>query len=198
MAKMGDYLMVDIYPRENVLSVDYYFQKALKDAAGKPVWQLNQGFDYDYSNRDPKTMIPNPAMLKYAHWASFRHSLQGVGLYMCGESKYCNFPPLWEVVKTMYRQANALSFALVEPAAKENILNVPAPLASKVIRYGERYYLIVQNRSWNAFPAALEVKGNFHNEVRVLFEDRVVKLENGKFNDVFQGIESRVYELTVK
>lgn len=198
MAKMGDYLMVDIYPRENVLSVDYYFQKALKDAAGKPVWQLNQGFDYDYSNRDPKTMIPNPAMLKYAHWASFRHSLQGVGLYMCGESKYCNFPPLWEVVKTMYRQANALSFALVEPAVKENILNAPAPLASKVIRYGERYYLIVQNRSWNAFPAALEVKGNFHNEVRVLFEDRVVKLENGKFNDVFQAIESRIYELTVK
>ena len=63
MAKMGDYLMVDIYPRETVLSVDYYFQKALKDAAGKPVWQLNQGYDYDYSNRDPKTMIPNPAML---------------------------------------------------------------------------------------------------------------------------------------
>lgn len=198
MAKMGDYLMIDIYPRENVLSVDYYFQKAIKDAAGKPVWQLNQGFDYDYSNRDHKTMIPNPAMLKYAHWASFRHSLQAVGLYMCGETKYCFFPPLWEDVKVMYRQASALSFALVEPAVKEQILTAPQPLSSKVIRFGERYYLIVQNSSWKAFSAQLEVKGNFAPQVRVLFEDRVLELKDGKFQDVFQAIESRVYELTVK
>ncbi len=198
MAKMGDYLMIDIYPRENVLSVDYYFKKALKDAAGKPVWQLNQGFDYDYSNRNVATMIPNPAMLKYAHWASFKHGLQGVGLYMCGETKYSNFPPLWEYVKGMYRQAAALSFMLVEEPVKEKILTAPAPLTSRVVRYGDRYYLIVQNSSWDAFPAALNIKGSFAPQVRVLFEDRVVELKDGRFNDVFQPIESRVYELTVK
>ncbi len=198
MAKMGDYLMIDIYPRENVLSVDYYFPKALKDAAGKPVWQLNQGFDYDYSNRDPETMIPNPAMLKYAHWASFRHGLQGVGLYMCGDSRYSDYPVLWEYVKVLYRQANALSFMLVEEPVKENILDAPKPLASRVVRYGERYYLIIQNSSQEAFAAQISIKGSFASQVRVLYEDRVVELKDGKFNDTFQPIESRIYELTVK
>jgi hypothetical protein len=198
MAKMGDYLMIDIYPRANVLSVDYYFPKALRDAAGKPVWQLNQGFDYDWSNRNPATMIPNPAMLKYAHWAAFRHGLQGVGLYMCSSTAYLKFPEMWEHVVEMYRNSAALSFVLVEMPVKENVLTIPKPLNSRVIRYGERYYLIVQNSSLTSFPAVLEVNGSFESQVRVLFEDRVVTLKDGRFHDVFQGLESRIYELTVK
>ena len=198
MAKLGDYLMIDIYPRAKVLSVDRYFAKAMRDAAGKPVWQLNQGFDYDWGNRDEDLMIPNKPMLKYAHWAAFRHGLQGLGLYMCGSTKYWSFPGLWQYVIEIYRQANTLSFVLVEPTVRETILTAPSPLTSRVLRFRDRYYLIVQNSSLQAFPAALQITGNFAPEVRVLFEDRIVKLENGRFNDVFQALESRIYELTVR
>ena len=198
MAKLGDYLMIDIYPRANVLGVDYYFAKALRDAAGKPVWQLNQGFDYDWGNRDESKMIPNPSMLKYAHWSAFRHGLQGLGIYMCGSTKYWNFPKLWACLIDLYRQANTLSFVLVEPSVKDNIVSVKAPLKSRVIRYGNRYYLIIQNASLKPFAAAVNVKGKFNSKVKVLFENRTVQLKNGKFNDVFQAIESRIYELTEK
>ena len=87
---------------------------------------------------------------------------------------------------------------LVEEPVKENILDAPKPLTSRVVRYGERYYLIIQNSSQEAFAAQISIKGSFASQVRVLYEDRVVELKDGKFNDVFQPIESRIYEVTVK
>jgi len=196
MAKMGDYLMIDVYPRENVLSLDIYFAQAMNDAAGKPVWQLNQGFDFDYSNRNPATMIPDPTMLRYAHWAAFRHGLQGLGLYMCGGSRYCLYPSMWQHVVELYRQAATLNFVLVEPTVTESIISTKSPyLKSRILRYRNRYYLIIQNASNNSIAAKIKVKGDFDPRVRVLFENRIVQLDRNCFYDVFQPLDSRIFEL---
>ena len=112
--------------------------------------------------------------------------------------KILELPKLWACLIDLYRQANTLSFVLVEPSVKDNIVSVKAPLKSRVIRYGNRYYLIIQNASLKPFAAAVNVKGKFNSKVKVLFENRTVQLKNGKFNDVFQAIESRIYELTEK
>lgn len=195
MAKLGDYLMTDIYPREDVLSCDYFFAKALRDADGKPVWQLNQGFDYNWSVRDPEKFIPNIRQVKYAHWAAFRHGLQGVGLYMCGSTRMMNYQILFARVVALYRNTAALAFVLVEPPVS-GILEVPKSLKNRVIRYENRIYAIVQNASLTAFPATIKVNGNYNSKIRVLMENRLLKLYKGGFSDVFQPLESRVYELT--
>ena len=195
MAKLGDYLMIDIYPRENVLAVERLFPKAKKDAAGKPVWQLNQGFDYDGSVTDPAKFVPDLPSLRYAHWAAFRYGIQGLGFYQCGTAKASKFPGIFAAAVDFYRQAAALTFVLTQDDIT-GYLELPDPLKSRVIRRDGRVYAIVQNASYQPCKAKIGVKGNGSEKIRVLFENRVLRQKNGSFHDVFMPLDSRIYEFT--
>ena len=195
MAKLGDYLMIDIYPRENVLAVDQLFPKAKKDAGGKPVWQLNQGFDYDGSVTDPAKFVPGLPSLRYAHWAAFRYGIQGVGFYQCGTAKASKFPGIFAAAVEFYRQAAALTFVLTQDDIS-GYLDLPAPLKSRVIRRDGRVYAIVQNASYYPCKAKIGVNGKCAEKIRVLYENRVLRQKNGVFHDVFRPLDSRIYEFT--
>jgi len=195
MAPLGDYLMIDIYPRAGVLSVNRFYNLAKSCANGKPIWQLNQGFDYDSSVALEKDFTPSVHQARYAHWATLRHGLQGVGLYNCGPKDYLRaFPRLFEQLSETYRQTMALSFAWVEPSL-EGVLKHEAPLESRVVRHGGRVYAIVQNSSLEPQTARIQVNGQFQPTIRVLYENRTLTLDKGRFQDVFQALDTRLYLL---
>ena len=197
MAKLGDYLMIDIYPREQVLSVDHLFPKAKKAAGGKPVWQLNQGFDYDGSVADPAKFVPNFRSMRYAHWAAFRYGLQGLGFYMCGTAKASRFPGIFAKAVELYRQAASLSFMLTEDDIT-GYLEVSGGLKCRTVRCGGRVYAIVQNASYQPHSAVIRINGACADKIRVLYENRTVRQYDGAFRDVFMPLDSRIYEFTEK
>jgi len=193
MTALGDYLMVDSYPNEDVLSLDSTFREARAAAKGKPVWQLNQGFDRDTTTKDAARFNPGRRQMKYAHWAVFRHGLQGVGLYT-GPVSVTDFPELFEFVCDRYRASGSLAFALLSPGVQTNAQTAP-PLAHRVLRYEDRTYLIVQNASLRPCRGTVRVRGTFKEKVRVLFEGRLLRQKNGAFRDVFEPLATRIYEL---
>ena len=166
-----------------------------KDAAGKPVWQLNQGFDYDGSVTDPAKFVPDLPSLRYAHWAAFRYGIQGLGFYQCGTAKASKFPGIFAAAVDFYRQAAALTFVLTQDDIT-GYLDLPAPLKSRVIRRDGRVYAIVQNASYEPCKVKIGIRGKCAEKIRVLYENRVLRQKNGVFHDVFRPLDSRIYEFT--
>ena len=195
MATLADVLIIDVYPRHNVLSCDAVFAKARQDANGKPVWTLNQGFDYDSSVEKAKDFTPTVQEARYAHWAALRHGHQGVGLYQCWTKTFQSFPELFEQLCETYRQTATLAFMLPD-APQEGLVEADAPVNLRVARHGSRVYVIAQNSSLEPREARFLARGSFAPKVRVLFEDRTLRLAgDGSFRDVFQPLDSRIYEL---
>ncbi len=193
MAALGDYLMIDSYPNEDVLSLNSAFRDAIVAAKGKPVWQLNQGFDRDSNTREAAKYVPDRAQMKYAHWAVFRHGLQGVGLYTEPVS-VTDFPELFEFICREYRASGTLAFALLSPGDQTEA-QCSAPLVHWLLRYEGRRYLIVQNPSLKPCRGTIRIRGEFDPAVRVLFDGRSLQQKKGTFHDVFEPLATRIYEL---
>ena len=58
---------------------------------------------------------------------------------------------------------------------------------------GGTLYVIAQNTSFDPVIAEMRINGAREQEVKVVFEDRVIPLKDGKFIDAFMAAGTRLY-----
>ena len=66
------------------------------------------------------------------------------------------------------------------------------------MRYENALYIIAQNASFNAGLFEFAVKNAADQKVKVLFENRVLELKNGKFADAFTSEATHIYYIEIK
>jgi len=151
---------------------------------------------------DPKVsgFTPSIADARYAAFAALRMKVNAIGLYQCGQFRMENYPEVWTEAKKLYKQVSALTF-ITEGKDISGQLKVSGGPALKylALEYADRLYIIAQNASFQAAAAHFTVPERYRsNEVKVLFENRVVANLGGKFTDSFSSAATHVYCIPVK
>lgn len=194
MAAIGDFLMIDHYGfGKTIFSTDPVTLKARKAAGNKPLISLVRG----YSSSDPKLtgFIPIPRDVEYAAFSTLRNYANALGLYQCGEYRMECYPDSWDVASKVYKRVSALTFALYGEDAN-NLISVKAASGKpgvRAVKYGNSLYIIAQNASFTPGVFTFEVAGKSAKEVKVLFENRTLKLKDGKFADAFTSEGTHLY-----
>ena len=191
--------MIDYYASgRNLFSTDEALSAGKKAAGKKPLLVLLTGF----YRTDPKVsgFTPSIADARYAAFAALRMKVNAIGLYQCGQFRMENYPEVWTEAKKLYKQVSALTF-ITEGKDISGQLKVSGGPALKylALEYADRLYIIAQNASFQAAAAHFTVPERYRrNEVKVLFENRVVANLSGKFTDSFSSAATHIYCIAVK
>ncbi len=199
MADMGDFLMIDHYGfGKTIFSTDAATLEGRVAAGNKPLMSLVKGF----SNSDPELtgFIPGPRDVEYAAFSTLRNRANALGLYQCGTYRLECYPASWEHATNVYKRASALTFALYGSDA-DDLVSAKADsgkVGTRTMRYGNALYIIAQNASFTPGLFEFAVKNSADQKVRVLFENRVLELKNGKFADAFTSEATHIYYIELK
>ena len=199
MAEIGDFLMIDHYGfGKTIFSTDTATADARNATKNKPLMSIVKGF----SNSDPLLtgFIPKQRDVEYAAFSTMRHRVNAQGLYQCGEYRLECYPDSWSHATNVYKRISALSFAVYGKDADE-LLSVKASSGKPGVRtmcYANKLYIIAQNVSFMPGVFDFAVKNAADQKVKVLFENRVLPLKNGKFADAFTSEATHVYYIELK
>ena len=198
MAGMGDYLMIDYYASgRNLFSTDNAFEFGKKAAGKKPLLVLLVGF----YRTDPKVsgFTPSISDARYAAFAALRMKINAIGLYQCGHFRMENYPEVWTEAKKLYKQISSLTFITEgkDISGQVKVSGGPA-LKYLALEYADRLYIIAQNASFEAAAADFTIPDQYHGQIQVLFENRLVENRGGKFTDSFSSAATHVYCIPVK
>lgn len=196
MTKIGDYLMIDYYSSgKDLFALDDACKAGRKAAGEKPLMILVSGF----SQNDPKLtgFIPTNKDVTYAAFAALRLKANALGLYQCGEYRLESYKANWEHAGKVYRQVAALSFITygkdVQNAVK--VISTGGKVNFRAIEYNKVLYLIAQNCSFDSAIANIKLDRPFNGKAKVLFEDRIIDVVNGKWVDCFGGADTHIYAI---
>jgi len=194
MAEIGDFLMIDHYGvGKTIFSTDTATVEGKVAAGSKPLLSLVKGF----SASDPKLtgFIPDALDVEYAAFSTLRNRANALGIYQCGEYRLECDRETWKSTIDVYKRVSALVFALYGEDA-DKFLSVKSSSGKpgfRAVKHGNALYIIAQNASFD--PAIFEFALNkvAAKEVKVLFENRSLKLMNGKFADAFTQRATHIY-----
>ncbi len=195
MAAYGDYLMIDHYASgANLFSLDQAIMAGKAAAGTKPLIALLMGF----ARSDPAQtgFVPSNKDVEYSAFAALRKKCNGIGLYQCGQFRLECYPENWKHTTNVYRKLSALSFIAY---GQDLTGGVTAPgnknIVFRTVEFDGSVYIIAQNNSFTAQVAEMAVDRKFSGKVKVIWEERQIDADNGRFIDGFTPAGTHIYML---
>ena len=199
MGEIGDFLMIDHYGfGKTIFSTDTATIAGKRAAGSKPLMSLVKG----YSGSDPKLtgFIPGPRDIEYAAFSTLRNRANALGLYQCGEYRLECSPDTWQQASDVYKKVSAITFALYGEDS-DHLLAVKSNSGKpgfRAVKHGKALYIIAQNASFAPGVFEFTLKNAKADSVKVLFENRSLDLNNGKFTDAFTTEATHIYYIEIK
>ena len=155
-----------------------------------------------YSGSDPKLtgFIPGPRDIEYAAFSTLRNRANALGLYQCGEYRLECSPDTWQQASDVYKKVSAITFALYGEDS-DHLLTVKSTSGKpgfRAVKHGKALYIIAQNASFAPGVFEFTLKNVKADSVKVLFENRSLDLNNGKFTDAFTSEATHIYYIEIK
>ncbi|MBN2451651.1 MAG: hypothetical protein JXR77_14780 [Lentisphaeria bacterium] len=153
---------------------------------------------------DPARFQPDAAMLRANAFLAIAHGSSGLCWWWWGQggTRYltvAKVPWAWEALKQVFRQIISLEPVLTHPAPARMWIEKPADTETEVHLWEkalpDRTVVIAVNREPIPCRIAIAPAAPRQGTVRVLFEDRVLTVDQGTFADGFGPLAVHVYEL---
>ena len=187
----------------------------------KPVWFCVQVIDFRLLDRQlyypiPKgkekrqvldelrssgfTVRPTVEEIKCMTYLAITHGALGINFWKASNTprlvNVMDFPEVWEGVKEIANELRHLSPVFLAPDSQEKVKVIPKglPIHTMIKKYEGKTYLIAVNGDEKllASPTFILPKGRYRN-VKVLFENRVLKIKKGQFRDMFEPVGVHIY-----
>ncbi len=179
----------DLYPlqnwcRKDALAAVYDAQRELvRLAAGKPTFQWIEAGQMEFC----LGLEPSPALVRAETWLAIAGGARGIGW----------FPSYWKPevaaeIGRLSREIASLAPALLGPEVPV-VVDRRSPVKAGARAHHGAVYVIAANASFARVSARLAVPGLRASRMRVLGDDRTVRVVDGVIRDSFRGLQARVY-----
>lgn len=176
---------LQIWCRRGVLHAVYEAQRELVALArGKPTYQwIEAGPMSQCAGLDP-----SPALVRAETWLAVAGGARGIGW----------FPDVWSEpvraeIGALSRELASLAPALLGEEGAASVAPADGPVRAGVRRHNGATYVIAVNSWIERASATIRVPGLSAGTLRVLGEQRAVRVRNGAFTDSFRGLKVRIY-----
>ncbi len=203
----ADGLLPDIYPipHGSPKSIGAQLELARKACGGKPVWFIPQAFDWRNTRARkmvvaPKDFRPTRAELRVMTYLGLIHGA-GAILYWASDSGVdtANYPAQWAELKKLAGEMARLAPAILN-AKRVRVAFEPTEADIDLIAFESRKKVILLTANASAIPyeVTFRLSTPRATRVKVLFENREGKAEDGSFRDIFKALDTHVYEIDAK
>ena len=219
----SDGLMIDCYPvpTKPILQVARSIDQMQRGLAeDKPVWFIAQALAWKlqrppyYPIPEGKTkeeilrslqdvgyvFRPTAEELRCMTYLALAHDIQGFMFYPgTGGARHIgigDFPKPLAAMKKLAGEIRYLAPMLLAPDDPEDVRTLPEGLDLHLMarRYADRLYIIAVNPTDLPIAPTFALRPSYRNaQVKVLFENRSLSLEGGRFRDFFAPLGSHVY-----
>ena len=221
--KVSDGIHIDCYPvpTRPISQVARYVdaQNRMMDYK-KPVWFCVQVIDFrlikhpyypipkgkekrqvlDELRSSGFTVRPTVEEVKCMTYLAITHGALGINFWKAAGGprriNIADFPEAWEGVKKIAGELRHLSPVFLAPDSQEKVKVIPKglPIHTMIKEYEGKTYLIAVNGDEKLMisPTFILPKGRYSN-VKVLFENRVLKIKGNQFRDIFKPIAVHIY-----
>ncbi|HHY83086.1 MAG TPA: DUF4082 domain-containing protein [Clostridiales bacterium] len=203
-AKGADILSFDVYPVNSGYDLSLV-AKGVDNLYGysdgrQPVWAFIETTKYDTGNQGR----PTPEQVKTQVWMALVHGARGIE-YFCHQFSpffveagplHEDYSDIREMIASINAQITELAPVLNSPtisgyATVDTVNDVPVDIMTK--KYNGIRYIFSVGMADEAATATFHVASG--DIVKVIGEDRVIKVENGQFSDEFAPYEVHLYEV---
>ena len=201
-ARGADILSFDVYPVNQGYPIDIIAQGIDNLRAwggGKPVW-----FDVETTNFG-NTVGPTPEQTKAETWLAIIHGASGI-TYFCHifkpsfvEAGCLKDPTMAEALKAQNAQIQSLARVLLTSASvSDTSVRSAVRVDAMTKRVGRTAYVFAVDPQARATSATITIPGVTGATVRVLGENRTLRLSGGSFTDQFAEYGTHIYEIYQK
>ncbi len=189
---INDVVSVDPYPvpRLPITLVGEYADTALTlTNHKKPLWIVLQAFSGDIWAREP-----TPDEESCMAYMAVVHHAKGIWQY----SHKPVYVPLWNRIGAVNAELRQLAPVILAPDVRQDVKPATAnsPIHCLQKSHGGKTYLITVNTIESPLEETFDLgRGAAVRSVKVLFEDRTIKIEDGRLKDNFGGYARHVYEI---
>lgn len=183
------------YPSEDLNAVNWCCDR-LKQIAGpgKTIYMVLQGIGMLEWDADPENdgRRPNWIETRFMAYSSVIHGARGIlywgQYYMTPDSE------LWTSIKRVASELRDLSGPLAAGETRTR-WSAGSPFVEGILKeYKNNLYLVLANRSSVSLSSVnIDLPGIVPSDVAVLFEDRMVAHQGGRFRDAFEPWGVHVY-----
>jgi hypothetical protein len=212
-----DILGVDTYPvpKDPVARVGSFVASAYRANCGtQPVWLVPQAFAwYQYNSKNPdRGHTPTEEELRSGRaptreeerCMTYLGLIQGAKglLYYCYYDLRVlpQYREMWAWMKAIAAEVKTLAPALlsIEPASPWRLLPEHTAVQARLLRHQGDLYLLAVNPERTPSAARFELPRQAGSEVEVMFEDRSLSANRGRFDDQFAPLAVHVYRLKIR
>lgn len=192
----GEIISLDRYPipRESIYTVESTAKEMyeISSARKSPLWYILQNLGYAFACwRDP-----TPSEQEFMTYTTVITGATGL-MYFTGLSKSVEH---WEKIKSLNKEIQFLAPVLFSPEEVPQIKVSNNSIRYLLKKYQETWYLISLNREEEDIEATIDLSslGLKDKSAEVLFEDRKIEIEKGRFTDKFAPFQRHIYKIRGK
>jgi len=196
-SKAGDILSFDIYPVNNRQPLELVAQgvKNLIQWSGgkKIVWNF---IETSQIRSGPR---PNLHQIKAEVWMSLIHGSMGIAYFVhefepFTEAGIFKYPEIVDGVLKLNAQIQSLASVLNSPSLEGNLhVTSNTPIATMVKNDSGKTYIFAVGMRNTSGQVAFNL--SIGSVAKVLGEERQISIQNGVFQDHFEGYEVHIYEI---
>ncbi|MBN1343109.1 MAG: hypothetical protein JXQ73_10540 [Phycisphaerae bacterium] len=195
-----DIIAIDVYPvgRGPLTAISDSLEIAKATASRRTIWFIGQVWSW------PNTRLVTPAEHRCMTYLALTHDdVRGLFWYSFRDPKWYlpeSNRPVWDMCKRVNEELIRLEPVLLTNNAWERVARTgqgEVHFAAK--RHGGKLYVIATNPTEHAAELTVDLKGDGAGEAATeVFEDRRIKLTDGRLVERFGPLDTHVYVLTLK
>jgi len=164
----------------------------------RPMWQVPQVFNWAVDREGKDLRPPTYEEMNCMAWQCIIEGAKGLIFYSFKDLKgdpSASFEKRWEDVIQVAKPIAEMSDVLLsdENAPKINV-QAPENIRYLLKRFSGNLYLFAVNDKNTQCKVTFDIDDNL-SDVDVLFENRSINAQNGKFNDSFDGLAVHIYKI---